>query len=118
MNKFTLPILAAALSTMPAAGHAAAICVVKPITEASGKSVNLRLLLSSADAGEVLSLGFLPSACDGLDQHLPEYKAAVCKVAAFGNDAVQNRLTELLGVAPAKLCKSASDLLGQTTLGN
>ena len=34
-------------------------------------------------------------------------------MARFGNEAVQDRFTQVLGVAPAKLCASATSLNGQ-----
>ena len=62
-------------------------------------------MISSGEASDYAALGFTPTA--GGTSDVATYRDEVCKLAAFGNDAVQNRLTQVLGARPEKMCASA-----------
>ena len=80
-------------------------CVVRTFKDADGIDRPAKLVISSGEASDYAALGFTPTACGTID--VATYRDEVGKLAAFGNDAVQNRLTQVLGARPEKMCASA-----------
>lgn len=111
-----LRIVGAALTAvcMFAAFNAeAAVCTARSFQTSKGSTGKFYAITTDADAGILASAGFVAAPCDSSPAAIAKYQASVCKMASFGNEAVQDRFTQVLGVAPAKLCASATALSGQ-----
>ena len=93
----------------------AATCVNHTFTDEQGKDVQIALIASDDGAEDLVGAGFAKAAapCDLSAKRLQEYRNNICNLAAFGNDAVQNRFTQVLGKAPSKLCDSAKNMVAK-----
>ena len=58
----------------------------------------------------MLRAGFQAAPCKGREARLQGNSNSICRMAAYGNDAVQARLASLLGIAPPSLCQAAEKL--------
>jgi len=92
----------AAMANQPAA---TAQCVVRTFKDADNVDRPEKLVIPSAEVSDYTALGFTPAACGAID--VATYRDQICNLAKFGNDAVQNRLTQVLGARPEKMCTSA-----------
>jgi len=84
---------------------ATAQCVVRTFKDADHVDRPEKLVIPSAEANDYAALGFTPTACGTID--VATYRDQMCNLATFGNDAVQNRLAQVLGARPDKMCASA-----------
>jgi len=92
----------AAVANQPAA---TVQCVVRTFKDADNVDRPEKLVIPSAQANDYATQGFTPTACGTID--VATYRDQICNLAMFGNDAVQNRLAQILGARPDKMCASA-----------
>ena len=79
-------------------------CLNRAIFDASGASQPLTIYVPVGESGTYAARGFVAGACGAMS--LAEYRTEACRLAHTGNDAVQARLTEILGASPKDLCES------------
>jgi hypothetical protein len=102
------------------AAHAA--CMVRPLSDVAQVPKEkvgqpFYILVSDADAKEFADQGFAPSDCprelaDPAGQE--RFRDEVCKMASFGNSAVQWQFTAALGTRPGAICRAASAVAGKS----
>ena len=79
-------------------------CLTRSFADANGNAQPLTIFVPSAEAGTYSAKGFVAGACGSMS--VTAYRAESCRVARLGNEAVQARLTQILGARPQDLCDS------------
>lgn len=103
MNRYLLAV--STLWLMGWCAPASAECLARTYKDADGLDRPLVIAVPPGEASEYGRLGFQPASCASID--LVAYRDEVCRLPTLGNSAVQNRLEEVLGAAPLKMCASA-----------
>jgi hypothetical protein len=80
-------------------------CLSRAFVDATGTSRPLSIYVPAGETTTYAAKGFVAGACTGMS--LTAYRNESCRIAHMGNDAVQKRLTHLLGARPKDLCDSA-----------
>jgi hypothetical protein len=96
------PAIAQSMTFTPPTGVQ---CLSRPFTDASGASQTLTIYVLAAETQTYGANGFASDVCRGMSP--TAYRSETCRIAQLGNDAVQNRLTQVLGARPIDLCNSA-----------
>jgi hypothetical protein len=99
-------------SAIEAQGRPTRQCLARQTAGTKTPSFSFLAMVPSSEAADLTAKGFAPVACPGGGEDLTAYKARVCKLAE-GNDAVQARTEEVLGVTATKLCGAARILAGE-----
>lgn len=100
------------------------ICLGRMTTQQEHPSVPFRVVVPLDQLTAAVGRGFMRIDCAGREKALTSYKQLVCKMAAAGNEAVQDRLQSVIGLQPVALCEAAKkmapeagdDKLGATDL--
>jgi hypothetical protein len=81
-------------------------CLTRSFVDAHGTAQPLTIYVPAGEGGTYAGRGFAAGACGATS--LATYRRQACQAARLGNTAVQNRLTQVLGVSPKALCASAN----------
>ena len=81
-------------------------CLTRSFVDAHGAAQPLTVYVPGDETTTYAGRGFAAGACGATS--LATYRRQACQAARLGNTAVQNRLTQVLGVSPASLCESAN----------
>lgn len=84
---------------------AQARCVVKIYKDSQGVDRSLIIPALPGDGPALGARGFAPGLCGSVNP--ASYRNKVCRLVHLGNSAVQKRLEQVLGAAPATLCAAA-----------
>jgi len=107
----TLPVPADQMLT--AANGVAARCMARATTKHDGHDWSFVVPVPSASQADFTAKGFVPAACGPMTSRLADHKRFVCEIAK-GNDAVQARTEQVLGIDARKLCAAVTALLPDT----
>jgi len=103
----TLPIPAEqALS----ANGITARCMARTTTQTEHPNWSFVVAVPPASQADFAAKGFVPASCGGLGTKLAGFKADMCDLAR-GNDAVQDRTEQVLGINARKICAATKLLL-------
>jgi hypothetical protein len=91
-------------------------CLSRTFVDAHGTAQPLTIYVPAGEASAYAGRGFAAGACGATS--LAAYRTQACQAARLGNTAVQNRLTQVLGVSPKDLCESANRAAQLPTSGN
>lgn len=101
------PSGALAQASAASSGSASGVqCLTRTFLDANGTAQPLTVYVPAGEAATYAGKGFTAAACGGAS--LATYRRQACQAARLGNTAVQNRLTQVLGVSPKDLCESAN----------
>lgn len=106
-------LMAMLLAVMAAAWcvPASAACLERPITDpqvvtaAKGAERSFRIVAPDSDAAEFEAKGYHPATCEKMDA--AAYRDGICMAVKMGDSVVRNRLAEVFGARPEKLCAAA-----------
>ena len=97
------------------------ICLVNsfqsvPQTPDKRRGKRYRIVVPAELASDLEARGFSRRDCESLamldDARQRQFRNETCAMAAYGNEAVQNQITNSLGVEPAILCAGAERIAG------
>lgn len=86
------------------------VCLVRSIKDAEGRDRDFPVVVTDAVSGVITGKGYAVRPCVSLGMRGARYREEICKMAAFGNEAVQNRFEQIIGVQPKELCSAAKAL--------
>lgn len=112
MNSFFIRMLIAISSVFFFAGTASAGCLSREVKDADGSVKVMQVLTDDSETADLQSKGFKASTCSSDPVARRQYRDEMCRLAAFGNEAVQIQLARSIGEFPAKLCASAKQVVG------
>lgn len=104
-----LALLASTVGVVSTAGHAAT-CMSRTTTQTDAPNFEFVVPVPDAKASDFTQRGFKAAPCKGLALNLAKHKAMVCDLA-LGNEAVQKRTEQVLGIDAVKMCAVAKVLL-------
>jgi len=82
-----------------------ATCLSRPFVDANGVTQPHTIYVPAGEASAYRAKGFTPAACGAVSVEV--HRARMCRMALYGNDAVQKRFEQVLGAKPKELCESA-----------
>ncbi|PAX06400.1 hypothetical protein [Sphingomonas lenta] len=119
MTLLLASLLAAAQAASPAAKPAdtasgPAVCFVRKFKDARNKDHDFSVVVPSSLSTPLTEKGFKKAECGEVATRIKAYRDGVCKMAASGNGAVQERFEDVLGARPDHLCAAAKAIEGLT----
>jgi len=88
-------------------------CMARTTTQSEHPNWSLVVPVPADKQAEFAAKGFAPASCAGLGAELARFKAQMCDLAK-GNQAVQARTEQVMGVNARKICAAARALLPDT----
>ena len=98
------------------ATHAsAATCMSRTTTQTDAPNFEFVVPVPDAKVSDFTAKGFKPAPCKGVALNLAKHKAMVCDLAR-GNEVVQQRTEQVLGIDAVKMCAAAKVLLPDSAI--
>ena len=91
-----------------------ATCLTKTVVENGRAVFSVSAVVASSEVAAMGQAGFVAGTCQGTTAEKQAYRARICALAVFGNEAVRERSATLVGADPAVLCARAKLLAGTT----
>lgn len=85
---------------------ALAECLTRPVTDSRGGKHSIQIVVPPAELRDYQAKGFEVTACTIKD--VATFRKNMCELAKRGNEAVQNRLEQVLGIRPTRICASVT----------